>query len=445
MNRSDALATPIPVLESRRKAAFSALGRDVLVLPAAPVQFSSRDGERPYHPDRELFYLTGATEPDTVAVLVGGDEPRLVLFVRERDPEAELWRGARLGTEGAAERFRPEECHPIGKMSELLPDLLRVSDRIFYRLGRGDELERQVLQALGFRRAHGARTGTGPLGIVDPGAILDGLRLVKDAHELALLRRAAELTVEGHRAAAGAIAPGEGEWTVEAALHAAFRGAGAGGAGYESIVGSGANACVLHYVDNASVIGRDELVLIDAGAEYGLYHGDVTRTYPASGRFTPLQREVYEVVEAARVAAVGAVRPGAPIADVHAAATRVLVDGLVALGALAGDAEQLIREEKHKPFYPHQTSHWLGLDVHDPGDYARDGASRSLEPGMVLTIEPGLYFRPDHEDTPARLAGIGVRIEDDVAVTEDGCEVLTRALPSAADEVESLVRSAQRR
>ena len=445
MNRSDALATPIPVLESRRKAALSALARDVLVLPAAPVQFSSRDGERPYHPDRELFYLTGATEPESVAVLVGGDEPRLVLFVRERDAEAELWRGARLGIEGAAERFRPDECHPTAKMAELLPDLLRAGERVFYRLGRGDELERQVLQALGFRRARGARTGTGPLGVVDPGAILDELRIVKDAHELALLRRAAEVTVAGHRAAARAIAPGEGEWTVEATLHAAFRSAGAGGPGYESIVGSGANACVLHYVDNASVIGRDALVLIDAGAECGRYHGDVTRTYPAGGRFTGLQREVYDIVEAARGAAVDAVGPGVAIGDVHAAATRVLVDGLVALGALAGDAEQLIQEEKHKPFYPHQTSHWLGLDVHDPGDYAHDGVSRPLEPGMVLTIEPGLYFRPDHDDTPARLAGIGVRIEDDVAVTEDGREVLTRALPTAADGVEALVRSARGR
>lgn len=445
MNRSDALATPIPMLEGRRKAVFGALARGVLVLPAAPVQFSSRDGERPYHPDRELFYLTGATEPDTVAVLVGGDEPRFVLFVRERDPEGELWRGARLGIEGAVERFRPDECHPIGKLTEVLPDLLRTGERIFYRLGRGDELERLVLQALGFRRARGARTGSGPLGVTDPGAILDELRLVKDAHELALLRRAAELTVAGHRAAARAIAPGEGEWAIEAALHTAFRGAGAGGAGYESIVGSGANACVLHYVENASVIGRDALVLIDAGAEYGLYHGDVTRTYPAGGRFHGVQRDVYDIVEAARVAAVGAVRPGAPIADVHAAATRVLVDGLVALGALAGDAEQLIKDEKHKPFYPHQTSHWLGLDVHDPGDYARDGVSRSLEPGMVLTIEPGLYFRPDHEGTPTRLAGIGVRIEDDVLVTGDGCEVLTRALPTAADEVEALVRSAKGR
>jgi Xaa-Pro aminopeptidase len=445
MNRPAALETPIPLLESRRKAVFSALGNGVMVLPAAPAQFSSRDSERPYQPDRDLFYVTGATEPETVAVLVGGDAARLVMFVRPRDAEAELWYGARLGPQGAAERFRPDECFPIAELATRLPDLLRGSDRIFYRLGRGDELERLVLQGLAFRRARGARTGTGPTSIADPGAILDDLRLVKSAHELALLRKAAEVSVAGQRAAAGAIAPGEGEWAVEAAIHAAFRGAGAGGPAYETIVGSGAHACVLHYVENASVIEKDSLVLVDAGAEYGLYAGDITRTYPASGRFTGARREVYAIVEAARAAAVAAVRPGAPIADVHTAATRVLVEGLVDLGVLRGEVDQIITEEKHKPFYPHQTSHWLGLDVHDPGDFARAGVSRALEPGMVFTVEPGLYFRPGHADTPAELSGIGVRIEDDVAVTKSGCEVLTSALPTSADDVEALVRSARTR
>ncbi len=441
MNRPEALETPIPILESRRKAALSALGAGVMVLPAAPVQYASRDGERRYHPDRELFYLTGATEPDTVAVLVGGAEPRLVLFVRERDAEAELWTGLREGPERAAERFRPDVCHPLSELHERLPDLLRAGDRIHYRLGRGDELERLVLHSLQHRRGRGARTGTGPTAVVDPGVVLDELRLVKDTHELALLRRAAEVTVAGHRAAAATIAGGVGEWAVEAALHSAFRGGGGGGPGYESIVGSGANACVLHYVDNAHVIGPEALVLIDAGAEFGLYNGDVTRTYPASGRFGGAARDVYGLVESARAAAVAVVRPRVPVADVHAAATRVLLEGLVGLGVLAGDVDQLIADEKHKPFYPHQTSHWLGLDVHDPGDFARAGVSRVLEPGMVLTVEPGLYFRPDHAQMPPRFAGIGVRIEDDVAVTGTGCEVLTAALPTSPDDVAALVRS----
>jgi len=415
------------------------------MLQAAPVQLKSRDGERPYHPDRELYYLTGATEPETVAVLTGGEEPLLHLFVRERDPTDELWRGPRLGPEGAAERFQPDECHPLRELEARLPELLRAADRIYFRLAgiHGDDIERHVLDALSWARARGARTGTGPRAVFDPGEVLDELRVIKDDHELSLLRRAAEVTVEGHRAAAARIAPGEGEWSVEATLHASFRAAGGRGPGYEPIVGSGANACVLHYVENASVIARDALVLVDAGAEMGFYNGDVTRTYPAGGRFVGPQRDVYDIVEAARAAAVAAVKPGCPVAAVHDAATRVLVEGLVALGVLQGDVEEIIAAEAHKPFYPHQTSHWLGLDVHDPGDYAKDGASRDLVPGMVLTVEPGLYFRPDHEATPARFSGIGVRIEDDVAVTNDGHEVLTAALPTAAAEVEALVRSAR--
>jgi Xaa-Pro aminopeptidase len=407
------------------------------------VQLKSRDGERPYHPDRELYYLTGATEPETVAVLAGGDEPTLHLFVRERDADAELWSGPRLGPEGAAERFAPDACHPRSELQSRLPDLLRAADRVFYRLGCSEEVERQVLGALAFARGRGARTGTGPRSVVDPGEILDSLRVVKDAHELALLRRAADVTVAGHRAAAARIAPGEGEWAVEASLLDAFRSSGGRGPGYEPIVGAGANACVLHYVDNASTIGRDDLVLVDAGAEVGFYNGDVTRTYPASGRFRPAQRDVYEIVERARAAAVAAVKPGCPVATVHDTATRVLVEGLVALGVLEGNVEELIDAEAHKPFYPHQTAHWLGLDVHDPGDYARNGTPRSLQPGMVLTVEPGLYFRPDHESTPARFAGIGVRIEDDVVVTKKGHEVLTDALPTELGEVEALVRSAR--
>ncbi|HUF75312.1 MAG TPA: aminopeptidase P N-terminal domain-containing protein [Longimicrobiales bacterium] len=443
MNARDALRTPTDILVGRRQAALRALGRGVLVLPAAPLQYRSRDGEHRYHPDRELFYLTGATEPETVAVLSGGDEPSYQLFVRERDPDAELWAGPRLGPEGVAEQLSPDACHSLAELEEHLPTLLHAADRIFFRLGRSDALEAHVLEALRWARGRGSRTGGGPRAVVDPGEILDDLRVVKDEHERGLLRQAAALSVEGQRAAAAAVAPGAGEWAVEAELDRALRARGARGAAFETIVGSGANACVLHYVENACIIGQDDLVLVDAGAEHGLYHGDVTRTYPAAGRFTGAQREVYEVVDAARRAGVDAVRPGASIGDVHAAATRAVVEGLVSLGAVRGDVDALIEEQAHKPFYPHQTSHWLGLDVHDVGDYAKDGVSRALEPGMVFTVEPGLYFRADHEGTPERLAGIGVRIEDDVVVTERGCEVLTGGLPTAVDDVEALVRSSR--
>jgi Xaa-Pro aminopeptidase len=443
MNRPETLETPSEVLTARRKAAVEALDRGALVLPAAPIQYRSRHGEHRYHPDRELFYLTGATEPQTVGVLVGGKEPRLVLFVRERDTEAELWVGPRLGPEGAAERLRPDECHPLGELDERLPELLADADRIFFRLGRGDALERHVVAALDQARRRGARTGTGPRAVVDPGEILDDLRVVKDAHELALLRRAAEITVEGHLAGAARVAAGVGEWTVEAAVDAAFRSGGGRGPGYETIVGSGPHACVLHYVENAATIGERTLVLVDAGADHGLYHGDVTRTWPAGGRFMPGQRDVYEIVDAARLAAIAAVKPGARIAEVHDVATRVLVEGLVALGALTGPVDELIAKEEHKPYYPHQTSHWLGLDVHDPGDYAVEGVSRRLEPGMVLTVEPGLYFRADQPATPVRLGGIGVRIEDDVVVTPHGHEVLTSVLPTSVADVEALIGARQ--
>jgi len=439
MNRPDALETPSETLQARRRAVQSALGGGAMVLPAAPLQYRSRDGEHRYHPDRNLYYLTGATEPETVAVLTGGDAPRFVLFVRDRDAEAELWSGPRLGPEGARERFHPDACHPVGELAERLPELLRGADRVFFRLGREDALEAHVREALEWSRGRGARTGAGPRAVVDPGEVLDDLRVVKDAHEIALLRRAVELSVDGHKAAVRAIAPGVGEWAVEAEVDRAFRVGGARGPAYETIVGAGPNACVLHYVENASIIGAGELVLVDAGAEYGLYHGDVTRTYPASGRFSPEQRDVYDVVEAALQAGIAAARPGALVGDVHAAATRVIVDGLVSLGAVRGRPAEILDNQAHKPFYPHQTSHWLGLDVHDSGDYTKDGVSRRLEPGMVFTVEPGLYFRPGLPETPGRLAGIGVRIEEDVVVTPDGCEVLTRALPSAAGEIEALM------
>ena len=432
--------TPAPDLRARRRAALERLGEGVLVLPASPVRYASRDTEYAHVPDRELYWLTGLTEPDTVAVLVGGAEPRLTVFARDRDPEAELWAGPRLGAEAAGERSAADEAHSLAELEDRLPELLAGADRIHYRLGGVDRVERLVREALRTARARGPRTGTGPRGVIDPGETLDELRLRKDPAELAAIRRACAVTVEGHRAAARAIAPGAGEWVVEAAIEGAFRSAGATRPGFDTIVGSGSNACVLHYVDNRARVPADGLVLVDAGAEVDFYHGDVTRTYPASGRFEGPARDVYQLVEAALGSATAAVRPGVRIGEVHVEACRVLLDGLVSLGILDGEVDGLLEQDAHRPFYPHQTSHWLGLDVHDPGDYAVDGESRALEPGMVFTVEPGLYFRPkDDGDVASAFAGIGVRIEDDVVVTDDGCEVLTARLPTAAAAVEALV------
>lgn len=442
MNQPRPQELPRECSASRRAAVYAMLGEGIMVLPAAPIQYSSRDTDRGYRPDSELYYLTGATEAGTVAVLIGGDEPEFVLFVPDRDPEAELWAGPRLGPEGAAELFGPDRCHALSELQGLLPDLLQRGDRLHFRPGPENDIQRLVFEALARGRARGPRTGTGPRGLLDPGEIIDELRLKKDTHELELLRRAAELSVEGHRAGAAVIGPGVGEWVVEAAMDGAFRAGGGLGPAFGTIVGSGSNGCVLHYRSNDDVIAPGSLVLVDAGAEFGHYHGDITRTYPADGSYSSVQRDVYDLVEGARMAAVAIVRPGVAISDVHMEATRVLIEGLLGLGALDGDVDQVLEEGAHKQFYPHQTSHWLGLDVHDPGDYVRGGAPRVLEEGMVITVEPGLYFRPGVDDGRlGELSGIGIRIEDDVVVTEEGCEVLTSALPTDPDQVAELVQA----
>lgn len=440
MNRDDPFdGIPAALLTARRETVLEALAGGVMVLPAAPVLMRSRDTEHDYRPDSELFYVTGATEAGTVAVLAGGPEPRFVLFVHERDPESELWTGSRLGPEEAAERFGADEAYPLAELEHRLPGLMQDGDRLHYRLGRKDDLEEMVLQAMARARTRGARRGTGPRALVDPGEILDDMRLRKDAVEVERLRTAAEVTLGGHREGLAAVRIGAGEWDVQAAVEAAFLRGGARGPGYGTIVGSGANACVLHYVANGRVIGDGDLVLMDAGAEVGLYNGDITRTVPAGGRFDDTQRAVYEVVERARAAAVAQACPGNSIGQVHDAALAVLVEGLVDLGVLDGSPEDLVADEAYKPYYPHQTSHWIGLDVHDPADYARGGASRTLEPGMAFTVEPGLYFRPGMGGAGERYEGIGVRIEDDLLMTADGCENLTAALPTTSDDVEAFM------
>ena len=432
------------VFRRRRERALAALGSSAMVLPGASVRFSSRDNEYRFRPDSELFYLTGMDEPEAVAVLRGhAQEERFVLFVRPRDAKAELWSGPRLGPEDAKERYGADAAYPLAELEERLPGLLERAHLVYHRLGRDDRTGLLVRAALASARARGQRKGEGPRGVVDPGEVLDDKRLVKDEEEVRRLREAAAITVEGFRRTLRAARPGVGEWELEAVMDSTFRLSGADGPAYLTIVGSGPNACVLHYVANARALAEGDLVLVDAGAAVSLYGADITRTFPAGGTFSDAQREVYDVVERARAAAVAAVRPGATTADVHAAAVSTLAAGLVELGVLEGEVEALVGDEKHEAFYPHQTSHWLGLDVHDVGDYARDGEPRALLPGMVFTVEPGLYFPPAAEGVPARFAGIGVRIEDDVLVTEDGCEVLTAALPTAAEEVEALVGDAQ--
>lgn len=426
----------------RRERALEALGRGVLVLPAAPVRYSSRDTEYPYRPDSELFWTTGVTEPEALAVLRGhADEgaDRFVLFVRGRDRKAELWTGPRMGPEGAAERFGADATFAVDEMEERLPDLLEGADMVHYRLGGPRRVETLVLAALARARLRGAREGRGPRGVVDPGVVLDPLRMRKDDAELQRIRRAATISAEAHRSAMTRARPGMGEWEIQALLEATFRGLGADGPAYGTIVASGQNACVLHYVDNAETVGAGDLALVDAGAAVRLYAADITRTWPVDGEFTPEQLAVYKVVERARQRAVAAVRPGATVGDVHDTAVRALTEGLVALRVVDGPVDDLIDQEAHKEYFPHQTSHWLGLDVHDVGDYGRDRRSVGLEPRMVLTVEPGLYFPSGSTGPASRFAGIGVRIEDDVVVTRRGHEVLTSGVPTDPTEVAELV------
>ncbi|MDT8341236.1 MAG: aminopeptidase P N-terminal domain-containing protein [Longimicrobiales bacterium] len=438
-------SVPLDRLRERRLRVAERLEGSVLVLPGAPVRFSSRDIEHPYRPDSELFWLSGLTEPDTVAVLRGGETPALEVFVCPRDPEAELWSGSRLGPEGAAAVSGADAAHPLSELDARLGRLLDGSRSVHFRLGAHPAVEPVVLAALSRARGRGSRKGAGPRRVVDPGEVLDDLRLCKDDFELARMREAIRITGEGFRALQRHLRPGVPEYRLQAALEEVFRASGGEGPAYGTIVGSGANACVLHYVENRGVARAGDLVLVDAGASYGLYAADVTRTYPVDGAYGAEQLALYRVVEAARAAAVAHVRPGVTVAAVHEAAVAALVRGLVELGVLEGEADALVEAEAHKPFFPHQTSHWLGLDVHDVGDYARDGAARVLEPGMVITVEPGLYFGPGALEAAgeraARFAGTGIRVEDDVLVTASGHENLTAGLATAAGAVEAELRS----
>jgi Xaa-Pro aminopeptidase len=428
----------------RRERFLERIGAGVAVLPAAQVRFKSRDTEIRFRQDSDFFYLTGFTEPEAVAILTPhDDERRFTLFVRPRNPEREVWDGRRAGVEGVLERFGADAAYPIEELNDHLKELLEPADRILYALGAEPATDRRIVELVsGFRRSR-QRSGRGPVVVEDPGAVLGEMRVIKDEDELARLRRAARITAAGHRAAMAAARPGVGEWELEAVLEATYRGHGAAGPAYPSIVGTGPNATTLHYVANDRRAGESDLVLIDAGAEWRMYVADITRTFPASGRFSPAQRRVYELVLAAEEAAIAAVQPGAPFSAIHDAALGVLVPGMIELGLLEGEPGALIEEGAHKRFYMHQTSHYLGLDVHDVGLYAFDGEPVPLRPGMVLTVEPGLYIAADAEDVPDELRGIGIRIEDDVLVTDTGHEILTRDVPVAPDEIEALVGMAE--
>jgi len=420
----------------RRERMTDAMGAGALVVFSAPEQLRNNDVEHEWRQDSDFHYLSGFDEPGSVLVLRGGPEPRYVLFVRPRDPERETWDGPRAGVDGAVAEFGADAAYPVSELADRLPELLGNLDSVFYRLGRERTNDDVVLRALdGVRRL--ARKGIGcPRAIVDPGSVLHEARLLKTPEELERMQRAAAITEVGHREVMARTQPGMYEYEAEALLRGAFRRGGSERHAYPPIVGSGPNATILHYHKNDRRMLDGDLLLVDAGSEFEYYASDVTRTFPVSGRFTPPQRAIYELVLRSELAAIAATRPGATLDDVHRVAVRVLVEGLIELGIITGPLEQAIAEERHKPWYMHRTSHWLGMDVHDVGAYYLGGKPRPLAAGMVLTVEPGLYFSQTDTRVAEQYRGIGVRIEDDVLVTEGEPNVLTAAIPKHVDAVE---------
>ncbi len=423
---------------ARRKRLLEAAGEDaIVVLAAAPERVRSRDTLHPYRQDSDFWYLSGFGEPEAVLVLVPGRRHgEAILFCRERDSARERWDGPRLGPERAAAELGVDDAYPMSDIDDILPGLLEGRTRVYYPLGHDAGFD---LKLIGWvNRLRGRADGRAPQEFLQLGHLLDEMRLFKSAEEVRLIQRAVDITVEAHRAAMRAVRRGGHEYTLQAEVECVFRRHDAQPA-YASIVGAGSNGCILHYGANAGRVRSGDLVLIDAGAEYRGYAADLTRTFPANGRFTKEQRALYDLVCKAQDAALAQARPGQPFDAMHRAAVDTLCAGLLSLGLLKGKRDAVIESGAYRRFYPHKTGHWLGLDVHDVGEYRIDGASRLLEPGMVFTVEPGLYVRPDAAEVPARWRGVGIRIEDDVLITRNGHRVLSAALERSADAIEALM------
>lgn len=428
---------------ARRARLAEAIGDDgVALIPAAPESVRNRDVFYPYRPDSDLRYLTGFTEPEALAVIAPGHKGgEFILFCRERDSERELWDGRRAGPDDATRQYAADAAHPIEELDEHLPGLLDGRRRLFYTLGRQSKMDEHVIDAIGLLRAGGRQGSKAPTEVIGLEDVLHEMRLRKSAAELELMRAAAATSARAHCRAMRAVEPGLYEYQLAAELHYEFERDGMEPA-YPSIVGGGGNACILHYVENAAPLADGDLVLVDAGAEHAGYAADITRTFPVNGRFSEPQRELYAVVLLAQKAAITAVRAGYDYQAPHRAAVRVLTEGLVKLGLLKGRIDALVKKEAYRRFYMHGTGHWIGMDVHDVGEYKRGEQWRELEPDMTLTIEPGLYIPGGSKGVPKRYWNTGIRIEDDVRVTGGEPEVLTADVPKEIDEIEALCREA---
>ena len=425
----------------RRRTLAKSIGRDSLaILPAAHEMTRNRDVHYPFRQSSDFSYLSGFHEPDAWLVIAPKrKEGEFILFCRPRDPEREQWDGARVGIEGAVEHFGADEAHPLSELDTVMPTLIDGRQRLYYPIGADSALDAQVMGWVNQVRAK-VRTGAvAPDTFVTIESVLHEQRLRKSPAEIAVMRRAARISAQAHRHLMRLCRPGLNEARLEAEFQHQCAIDGARHLAYPSIIAGGEHACVLHYVENSAPLRDGDLVLIDAGCELDGYASDITRTFPVNGRFSPAQRTIYALVLRAQQAAIERARPGRHWNEPHEAAVKVLTKGLVELGILNGKTRDLIKDEAHKPYYMHRTGHWLGMDVHDVGTYKRDGDWRVLEPGMVLTVEPGLYLSHD-ESIPEPYRGIGVRIEDDVLITEQSHEILSDAAPKDPEAIETLMR-----
>lgn len=425
----------------RRKALCSHMGENsIAILPAATVKSRNRDVEHPFRQDSDFYYLSGFDEPEAVLVLIPGRaHGESILFCRERDPEKELWDGDIMGPDRAVEELGFDDAFPISDIDDILPGMIEGTNKVYYSIGLNAQFDAHVMEWINAIRSK-VRSGAHPPGeFVALEHALHELRLFKSAAEIKVMQKAANISAEAHIKAMQRSKPGVFEYQLESALLGHFMDSGARFSAYPSIVGSGANACVLHYTDNHRKMRSGDLVLIDAGCELENYASDITRTFPVNGKFSQAQRQVYEIVLQAQLAAIEQVKPGNHWNQPHEAAVRVITEGLVILGLLKGKVDKLIEKEAYKTFYMHRTGHWLGLDVHDVGEYKVGGEWRVLEPGMVMTVEPGIYISDKIKGVAKKWQGIGVRIEDDVVVTRTGNSVLSKKAPKTVDEIEQLM------
>jgi len=424
----------------RRELMDSMTPGSIAILASAPVTVRNRDVEHPFRQDSDFYYLSGFDEEHSVLVLIPGREHgEYVLFCQEKIKEQEIWTGRRVGPEDAIDVLQCDDAFPITDIDDILPGLIEGKERIYANLGTSPEFDQKLMQWVNHIKAQVRSGATPPHEFCALDHLLHEQRLVKSADEIRVMRKAAQISAEAHTRAMQVVRPGMREYQLEAELMQIFMAAGSRWPAYPSIVGAGDNGCILHYTRNDDEIKDGDLVLIDAGCELDYYASDITRTFPANGRFSEPQRKLYQLVLDAQYAAIEATKPGNHWNQPHEAAVKVLTEGLVQYGLLEGDVDELIESLAYRQFYMHKTGHWLGMDVHDVGEYRVDGEWRELEPGHVLTIEPGLYIAPDDETVDEQWRGIGIRIEDDVVVTQDGCDILTRDVVKEISDIEALM------